>query len=263
MGEVRQKNPETVFLAEAFTRPRIMEWLAKIGFNQSYTYFTWRNTRHEIEQYMQELTRTEMRDYFRPNFWPNTPDILHEYLVKGGEPAHVIRLVLAATLSSSYGIYGPVYEFSINDPHPGKEEYTHNEKYEIKNWDWNKVTRVSEVIMFINRIRRDNPALQTPWNIEFCEGDNQQIISYLRWDDDFTNTILVVVNLDFTQVQSGYIKVPLWRLNLPHNLTFTAHDLLNNVRYSWEGEWNFVELYPQKMPVHVFALEFEDEPGVF
>lgn len=255
IAEVRQKNPEVIFLAEAFTRPRVMERLAKAGFNQSYTYFTWRNTKQEIETYMKELTRTEMRYYFRPNFWPNTPDILPPALITGGENAHIMRLILAATLSSNYGLYGPVYEYGINVPHGVKEEYIDNEKYEIKHWDWDKYTRIREIITRVNKIRKENAAFHTTWNIEFLETTNEQIICYVKTDKKTNNRFLVAVNLDVWQTQSAQVKIPFALLNLSPEQTFRVHDLLSNSKYTWSGEWQYVELNPYMMPAHIFKIE--------
>lgn len=255
IGEVRKKNPEIIFLAEAFTRPRVMERLAKAGFNQSYTYFTWRNTKQEIEQYMTELTQTEMRYYFRPNFWPNTPDILPPALIKGGDNAHVMRLILAATLSSNYGLYGPVYEFGINAPHGAKEEYVDNEKYEIKHWDWTQYTRIGEIITRVNRIRKENAALQTTWNITFAGTSNDQIICYLKTDVDTNNNLLMVVNLDVFNTQGAHVKVPLDKLNIGYNEHYQVTDLLGGGKYQWTGDLNYVELNPYQMPAHIFKIE--------
>lgn len=255
IGEVRKKNPEVIFLAEAFTKPRVMERLGKGGFNQSYTYFTWRNTRYELQEYMTELTRTEMRWYYRPNFWPNTPDILPPILTYGGENAHIMRLILAATLSSSYGLYGPVYEFGINTPHGAKEEYVDNEKYEIKHWDWNKYTRTAEIMTRINRIRKQNPALHSTWNIEFADTTNDQLICYGKTDADTGNKLIIAVNLDVHNTQGGHVRVPLSRLGIEDNKPYLVHDLLSGDRYTWQGEWNFVQLNPYQMPAHVFRVE--------
>jgi starch synthase (maltosyl-transferring) len=255
IGEVRKQNPEVIFLAEAFTRPRIMERLAKAGFNQSYTYFTWRNTKQEIEQYMTELTQTDMRYYFRPNFWPNTPDILPPALIKGGDNAHVMRLILAATLSSNYGLYGPVYEFGINAPHGAKEEYIDNEKYEIKHWDWSQYTRIGEIITRVNRIRKENAALQSTWNITFAGTSNDQIISYLKTDADTQNNLVVVVNLDVVNTQGAHIKLPLTQLNIGYNESYQVTDLLGGGKYQWIGDLNYVELNPYQMPAHIFKIE--------
>ncbi|WP_158827991.1 alpha-1,4-glucan--maltose-1-phosphate maltosyltransferase [Mucilaginibacter lacusdianchii] len=254
IGEVRVKTPEVIFLAEAFTRPRVMERLGKAGFNQSYTYFTWRNTKQELEEYMTELTKTEMRYFYRPNFWPNTPDILPPALIKGGENAHITRLILAATLSSSYGLYGPVYEFGINAPHGAKEEYVDNEKYEIKHWDWSAYTRIGEVITRVNRIRKQNPALHSTWNVEFAETTNDQIISYVKTDEDTGNSLIVVVNLDVFNTQSAQVKIPMPKLGLDYADTYVVRDLLSGSKYTW-GEFNFVELNPYQMPAHIFKVE--------
>ena len=253
--EVRRQYPQVIFLAEAFTRPRVMERLGKIGFTQSYTYFTWRNTAAEIKEYMRELTQTEMRDFYRPNFWPNTPDILPHELQTGGEPAHISRVVMAATLSSNYGMYGPVYEFGINTPVQGKEEYWNSEKYEIMHWDWGKLTKIREVITKINKIRQVNPALQTTWNIAFGETDNPQLLCYAKWDDSRKNKMLMVINLDPHNTQAGWVQVPLHMLKMPDNQQYMVHDLMTEHKYTWTNEWNYVELRPHEMPVHVFRIE--------
>jgi len=253
--EVRKEHPEIIFLAEAFTRPRIMERLAKAGFNQSYTYFTWRNSKWEIEQYMNELAKTDMRYYFRPNFWPNTPDILPEVLSNDGENAHIMRLLLAGTLSSNYGLYGPVYEFNINKPHPGKEEYTDNEKYELKHWNWGQYTRTGEIITRLNRIRRQNTALQSTWNIDFAETTNGQIICYVKTDQKTNNNLIIAVNMDVYNTQSAMVKIPLEKLGLRADQPYSVTDLLSGSKYRWQGEWNFIELNPYAMPAHIFRVE--------
>lgn len=253
--EIRKNEPDVIFLAEAFTRPRIMERLGKIGFNQSYTYFTWRNTPWEMREYMKELTKTPMRDYFRPNFWPNTPDILPPHLVHGGEPAFLMRLILAATLSSNYGIYGPVYEYGLNTPFPGKEEYLDSEKYEIKHWDWNKETRTKEIIIRINRIRRENPALQSTWNIHFADVENDNLLVYGKVDKESRNTMIMAVNMDPYNTQGSWVRLPLQELGIDSYRSYIVHDLLSGSRYTWYGEWNFIELNPHLMPAHVFSVE--------
>ncbi|MCJ8210572.1 alpha-1,4-glucan--maltose-1-phosphate maltosyltransferase [Mucilaginibacter sp. RS28] len=255
IGEVRQNHPEVLFLAEAFTRPRVMERLGKAGFNQSYTYFTWRNTKYELQEYMHELTRTEMRWYYRPNFWPNTPDILPPILTYGGENAHIMRLILAATLSSNYGLYGPVYELGLNTPHGKKEEYVDNEKYEIKHWDWHKYTRTAEVMTRLNRIRKQNPALQSTWNIEFADTTNYQLICYGKRDEERGNTMIMAVNLDVFNTQGGHVNLPLDKLGIDPDRPYQVHDLLSGDRYTWQGAWNFVQLNPYQMPAHVFRVE--------
>lgn len=253
--EVRAVHPEIIFLAEAFTRPRLMERLGKAGFNQSYTYFTWRNTKAEIEEYMKELTGSPMRYYFRPNFWPNTPDILPPSLSSGGENAHIMRLILAATLSSSYGIYGPVYEFGVNIPHPGKEEYTDNEKYELKNWDWNTYTRIKEIIVRVNKIRQQNKALQTTWNVAFAETTSDQILCYVKSDPETGNRIAVVVNMDVQNLQGAHVRLPLQELGLEPGSGYKLKDLLSGSTYMWQEEWNYVQLNPYEMPAHIFNIE--------
>jgi starch synthase (maltosyl-transferring) len=254
IGEVRKQNPEVVFLAEAFTRPRIMERLAKAGFNQSYTYFTWRNSKKEIEEYMTELTRTDMRYYFRPNFWPNTPDILPPDITYGGENAHIRRLILAATLSSNYGLYGPVYEFGLTQSMPGKEEYMDNEKYEIKHWDWNAYTRVKELITRINRIRKENSALQDTYNIEFAQTTNEQIVCYVKTDKRTGNQLIIAVNLDSWNTQGAHVTLPLEKTGLPQG-EYIVRDLLSGDKYRWQGAVNFVQLNPYEMPAHILKLE--------
>jgi starch synthase (maltosyl-transferring) len=251
---VKKEHPDVLFLAEAFTRPRIMEHLAKIGFTQSYTYFTWRTTKQEIETYLQELTNPEMRSYFRPNFWPNTPDILTSELVRGGENMHIIRLLLAATLCSNYGIYGPVYEFALAKASPGKEEYDNNEKYEIKKWDWNCETRICEIITLVNSIRKENLALQTTWNIQFIETSNEKIICFLKADFKTSNYLIVVINLDPHYTQSAIVKVPVKQLGLLPDASYKVNDLLSEDTYKWQGEQNYVELNPFEMPAHILRL---------
>lgn len=253
IANLKSEYPHLIFLAEAFTRPRIMEHLAKIGFTQSYTYFSWRNTKKELEEYVTELTKTQLKYYFRPNFWPNTPDILTDELVQGRENAHIIRLVLAATLSASYGLYNPVYELAIADPMPGKEEYNHNEKYEIKNWDWNSYTKIREIITRINRLRRENKALQTTNNIEFAETDNDQVICYIKAEDNRENIIIVVVNLDPHNTHYAHVKLPLHKVGIPYDHPFIVHDMLSGDKYEW-GERNFVSLNPGDMPAHILKV---------
>lgn len=252
--DIQQKHPETIFLAEAFTRPRIMEHLAKTGFTQSYTYFSWRNTKKELEAYVTELTKTELQYYFRPNFWPNTPDILPHELVTGGENNHIIRLILAATLSSNYGVYGPVYDFAINEPMPGKEEYNDNEKYELKNWDWNVYTKIREVMTRMNRIRKDNAAFHTTNNIAFATTDNDNIICYVKQDTATGNTMIVAVNLDPHNTQSATVQLPMDKMDMPYDASYTVSDLLSGDKYEWYGDRNYVSLTPYDMPAHILRV---------
>lgn len=253
--EIRTKEPDVIFLAEAFTRPRIMERLAKIGFNQSYTYFTWRNNPWEMREYMTELTKSPMRDYFRPNFWPNTPDILPPVLVHGGEAAFLMRFILAATLSSNYGMYGPVYEFGINTPYPNKEEYLDSEKYEIKHWDWQKETRTKEIITRVNQIRRNNPAFHNTFNIEFAQVENEHILMYGKRDEATGNTVVVAVNMDPYNTQTAWVRLPLDKLGIDTYGSYVMNDMLSGSRYTWYGEWNYIELNPFIIPAHIFRVE--------
>lgn len=254
IGEVRNAHPEVLFLSEAFTRPKVMYRLAKTGFSMSYTYFTWRNTKRELTDYMTEITRSEVGEYFRPSFWPNTPDILPEYLQYGGRPAFVIRLVLAATLSSHYGIYGPAYELCVSEAVSGKEEYVDSEKYEIKKWDLEKPGNLREFIARVNRIRRENPALQTTRNLEFYDVENDNLIFYGRYTDDLSNLLLVIVNLDPFHTQSGIIRIPLSDFGIEPGASFLVHDLLSNDRFIWHGPDNHVTLDPQVAPAYIFHV---------
>jgi len=253
--EIKKQYPDVIFLAEAFTRPKVMYRLAKLGFTQSYTYFAWRNTKWELEQYFTELTQTNVHEFFRPNLWPNTPDILTEYLQSGGRPAFVVRLVLAATLGASYGIYGPAFELGENRPlRPGSEEYLYSEKYEIKNWDLDRGDSLKGLIARVNQIRRANPALASNGRLRFHSIDNHQLIAYSKASEDFSNIIMVVVNLDPHYTQSGWLDVPLDYLGLDPHQAFQAHDLITDSRYLWQGTRNYVELNPHDMPAHILRI---------
>lgn len=255
IAEVNAKYSDVIFLSEAFTRPKVMAALAKIGFTQSYTYFTWRVTKQEITDYMNELVNGPSRNYFRPNFWPNTPDILPWHLQHQGENLFIIRFALAATLSSNYGMYGPAYEFGENVPVEGKEEYYNSEKYEVKHYDWRKTNRMTDIITLVNQARRDNPALHSTWNLHFCTIENPNLIAYLKATDDLSNLILVVVTLDPHQRQTGYLQLPTGRLGLGSLINVKLNDLITGEYYTWTQEWNYVELEPSKMPFHLFKLE--------
>ncbi len=255
MKELKSRNDDIIYLAEAFTRPRIMQRLGRLTFTQSYTYYTWRNNKWEIKDYVEELTQTEMKEYFRPNFWPNTPDINPWKLQSPNEAAYMMQLFMAATLSSNYGVYGPVYEFMEAAPVSGKEEYLNSEKYEIRHWDWARETRVSELMRDINVIRRNNKALQNTSNIEFCETQNDQLLAYYKWDDSESNRLLMVVNLDKDHPQSGLVRLPLERLGGEHGDKFVMLDLMTGNQYVWESEWNFVLLDPAHYPFHLFRIE--------
>jgi len=252
--EVKRQHPEVIFLSEAFTRPKVMYRLAKTGFDQSYTYFTWRNTKKELIEYLTELTQTEVREYFRPNFWPNTPDILPEFLQYGGKSAFMIRLVLAATLNSNYGIYGPAFELCVNEVIPGKEEYLYSEKYQMKHWDRNKAGNLRDFIARVNRIRKENAALQTTWNLHFYEVDNDSLLSYGKATEDLSNVILVVVNLDPFHKQSGWLRIPVSQLGMDLTQPYLVHDLLSDDKCIWQGEKHFVELNPQILPASIFRI---------
>jgi starch synthase (maltosyl-transferring) len=253
--EVRAADPEVIFLAEAFTRPKVMQQLAKLGFTQSYTYFTWRNTKWDLIEYLTELTQTAMREYFRPNFWPNTPDILNEYLQSGGRPAFLTRLTLAATLGSNYGIYGPAFELCENQPrHPGSEEYLNAEKYEIRFWDINRPDSLRDWVRKINQIRREQPALRNFRSLRFHPVDNDLLVSYTKSVDDLSNIVLVVVNLDPHYTQSGWLELPLDQLGLDPHQAFQVHDLLTDARYLWHGPRNYVQLDPHAFPAHIFVI---------
>lgn len=254
IGDIKRDYPEVIFLSEAFTRKKVMYRLAKIGFTQSYTYFTWRNTKREFVDYLTELTHTQTSEFFRPNFWPNTPDILPEHLQFGGRPAFVMRLVLAGTLSSNYGIYGPAFELWENEPLTGKEEYLNSEKYEIRAWDWNKKGNLRDLIAIFNGIRKENPALQATRNLKFYEVDNEYLLFYGKATDDLENIILVVVNLDPFHTQSGWVTVPIDEFGIYPDQPYLVHDLLSQDKYIWHGERNYVELNPHVTPAHIFRL---------
>jgi starch synthase (maltosyl-transferring) len=252
--EIQEDYPDVIFLAEAFTRPKVMYRLAKLGFNQSYTYFAWRSTKAELMEYFTELTHSEVREYFRPNLWPNTPDILTEELQRGGRPAFMARFVLAATLGASYGIYGPAFEQCENRPREtGSEEYLDSEKYEIKHWDIERADGLKEFIGLVNRIRLENPALHGE-NLHFHSTDNDQLICYSKSTPDGSNVILVVVNLNPYQTHSGWVQLDLNHLWLDPQHPFQVQDLLTNAYYRWQGPRNYVELNPHSAPAHIFCV---------
>ena len=253
LGALRKEHPDLIFLSEAFTRPKIMYELARLGFNNSYTYFAWRNTKDELTGYCRELYESETGEFFRPNFWPNTPDILHEYLVRGGRPAHVVRLTLAATLSSAYGVYGPPFEHAEAARHPDREEYANNEKYEIRSWNWNDPDSLQPFMQRLNRIRRENPALQRMRNLRFHDTDNPELLAYSKQFGE--NRIVVLVNLDPQREQRGWLSLAPADLGLPENERWDMHDLLDEGRQSWNGAMQYVRLDPQRTPVRIFRAE--------
>jgi starch synthase (maltosyl-transferring) len=255
IAEIKRDCPEAIFLAEAFTRPAALYGLAERGFTQSYNYFAWRNTKWELAQYLTELTQTGIREFFGPNLWPNTPDILPEYLQYGGRAAHIARFILAATLGPSYGIYGAAFELCENRPiAPGREEYLDSEKYEIKTWDISRPDSLRSLIAQVNQIRHANPAFRANHNLRFHDVDNEQIIAYSKSSEDDSNEVLVVVNLDPHYKQSGFITLPLEELGLDPRQPYQAHDLLTDARYLWHGARNYVELNPQTVPAHIFVI---------
>ncbi len=255
IGEIKSEYPDAIFLAEAFTRPRVMQRLAKLGFTQSYTYFTWRNTRQELTEYLTELTKTKVCEYMRPNLWPNTPDILSEALQIGGRPAFLARLVLAATLGPNYGIYGPAFELGENKPlRPGSEEYLNSEKYEIRQWNLDAPHSIAGTIATVNRARRENTALHASHDLFFHTTDNPYLIAYSKSNRDASNFILTIVNLDYFHIQSGWLTLDLDRLQLRPDETFQVFDYLTGARYLWQGPRNYVELSPAKMPAHLFRV---------
>jgi starch synthase (maltosyl-transferring) len=281
IDSLHRDSPDVLFLAEAFTRPHVMYALAKRGFTQSYTYFTWRTEKSELQSYFEEITRPPISDFFTPNVWPNTPDILHASLQTGGRPAFQQRLILATTLAASYGIYGPAFELCENLPiKPGSEEYLHSEKYEIRRWNRRDPNSLAPLITLLNQIRRTNPALQSDLSLHFHPVDNPQLIAYskstlkppppltlaetqasapppsVRAASDSTgpaNTILVVVNLDPRYEQSGWIDLDLKQLGIRHDETFDVEDLLTGIHYQWHDRSNFVALHPAAT-AHIFRL---------
>jgi starch synthase (maltosyl-transferring) len=253
---IKRDHPDVLFLAEAFTRPKVMYRLAKAGFSQSYTYFTWRNTKQEFVEYLTELTRTDVWECFRPNFWPNTPDILPEFLQYGERSAFMIRLVLAGTLSSNYGIYGSAYELGVHESgEHGKEEYLNSEKYEIKKWDRNAPGNLSDFIARLNKIRKENPALQSTGNLRFGEIENDQMLFYCKATPDLSNVIMVIVTLDPFQPQSGWVTVPLTELGIDPTQPYLVHDLLGDDKFIWQGKRSYVTLTPSILPARIFEVK--------
>ncbi len=255
IDEVKREHPETIFLSEAFTRPKVMYQLAKLGFTQSYTYFAWKNTSWEITEYFTELEEGGVLEYFRPNLWPNTPDILNEYLQKSGRPGFMTRLILATTLGASYGIYGPAFELCEGRAvREGSEEYLDSEKYQIRVWDINNPNSLRDLITHMNRIRRGSPALQQNTGLKFHPVDNTQMIAYSKVCDDPADMIFVVVNLDPHSRQAGWVNVDVEALHLGSEESYQVHDLLTDARYVWHGSRNFVDLNPFMLPAHIFRV---------
>jgi len=255
IGEVKRAHPDVIFLAEAFTRPKVMHRLAKMGFSQSYTYFTWRNTKRELTEYFTELAHGPGREYFRPNVWPNTPDILNETLRGGTRASFALRLVLAATLAANYGIYGPAYELLEGTPlEAGSEEYLDSEKYQLRAWDLERPDSLRALIARVNHIRRDNHALHADWSLRFIPVDNDQLIAYAKTELETENVIVTVVNLDPYNTQTGWLELDVVALGLADEESFQMHDLLSDQRFLWKGARNFVMLDPHRAPAHILRL---------
>lgn len=253
IAEVHKIHPHTLFLAEAFTRPKMMQALGKIGFTQSYTYFTWRESKKELSDYITELTKGPMRDYYRANFWPNTPDILPYHLQNAPPAAFKIRAALAALLSSSWGIYSG-FELCENQALPGREEYLDSEKYQLKQRDWDAPGNIKEFVKRLNHIRSENPALHEYANIEFIPTDNDQVIAWFKWTDNFAQVIIVIVNLDSENTQQTMVHLPLEKLGLNQHDSFQVHDLMFDETYSWQGSSNFISLSPRSKPLHLLKI---------
>ena len=230
-----------------------MQQLAKQGFSQSYTYFTWRDSKHEFIEYLTELTKTDQKEYMRPNFWPNTPDINPYHLQGANESKFIQRYALAATLSSNTGIYGPVFEQMISDALPGREEYYNSEKYQITHYDWYKETKLSRIITKLNAVRHQQKALQQTNNIEFCDTNNEQLLAFYKWSDKKDNEMLIIISLDHYYSQKGEIRLPLSSLGINAGHRVQVSDLVTGSSYNWHQEWNYVELHPT-LPFHIFLL---------
>jgi starch synthase (maltosyl-transferring) len=252
--EIRHIYPDVIFLSEAFTRPKIMYRLAKVGFSQSYSYFTWRNTKQELITYFKDLTNTSIAEYFRPCLWPATPDILPEFLQFGGDNAFAIRFILAATLSSCYGIYGPAFELAVNSANPGKEEYLNSEKYEIKHWIFPNDSKLKLLISKVNAIRREYESLQVFRNLHFHDVTNEQLLFFSKMSTDMSGAIFVVVNLDPFHTQEGVLTVPFSDLGLKHDDLDIFHDLLTGERFFVSGNHITVKLNPDITPAYIFKV---------
>lgn len=252
--EVQKKYPEVLFLSEAFTQPKIMQQLGKQGFTQSYTYFTWRTSKSELTEYMRELTTGLMPHYFRPNFWPNTPDINPWHLQGANENAHMIRYALAATLSSNVGVYGPVFEHAISDAVPGREEYLDSEKYQTRQWDWSASTSISRLMKALNLARKEHKALQQTNQIQFLDTANDALIAYYKWSLDQKEHIVVVVNLDPYYHQTGSLHLPEHIAGRASGQHIRVTDLLTKNSYHWREDKAYIELHPV-LPIHLFNVE--------
>ncbi len=256
IAEVKKVDQDVLFLSEAFTKPKTMQRLAKVGFSQGYTYYTWRNNKHELIEYMTELTQGPQKDYFRPNFWPNTPDINPWILQGGNENLYITRHMMAATLSSNFGMYGPVYEQIDFTPFIGKEEYYNSEKYEVRHWDWAKTNKLKQLITRVNQIRNEHTAFHFTNNIDFCHMDNDQLLAYFKQSEDGESNILCVVNLDPYNKHYGWVNVPRQKMGLNNDQPLRMMDLITGNSYIWHDEWNYVELDPYQVPYHIFSVQY-------
>ena len=253
IAEVKDKFPDTIFLSEAFTVPKMMQELAKAGFNQSYTYFTWRNSKSELAEYFTELTQSDLKEFFRANFFTNTPDILPEFLQNGGRPAFLIRAVLASMACPVYGIYSG-FELCENSPVPGREEYTDSEKYQFKGRDWNAPGNIKDYLTRLNAIRRQNRALQEYSNLRIQTAENDAILCFSKATASLDNLILVVVTVDPWQAQTAFVHVPLADFGIGESEAYVVEDLLTGERFTWRGSRNFVALNPHTRPAHIFRI---------
>lgn len=253
IAEVKKKYPDVLFLSEAFTRPKVMHELARQGFTQSYTYFTWRNNKEEMTEYVEELTKTEQREFFRPNFWPNTPDINPYALQGGNEAIYLQRYFMAATLSSNTGVYGPVYEQLVSAAMPGKEEYLDSEKYEVQHWDWSQENKMTHMMRKINQARHKHASLQQTNNIVFCDTDNDHLMAWYKYDQHRQSETFMVVSLDAYYTKQGWARLPLQELGVTEGQQVQMHDLITGSTYIWDKEWNYVELHPA-LPFHLFEI---------
>lgn len=254
IAEVKKKHPDVLFLAEAFTRPKIMDQLAKEGFSQGYSYFTWRTNKQELTTYLTELTKGPQKEFYRPNFWPNTPDINPFHLQGSNEAMHLTRYFMAATMSSNVGVYGPVYEMMDSAAVPGREEYHNSEKYEVRHWDWKAENKIMVLMKKINEARKALPSLQQTNHILFCETQNEHLIAYAKYNDDKSCISFMVVNMDPYYSQQGSVKLPLYELGLKGVSQFQVEDCITKNSYLWTSEYNFVELTPA-LPFHLFKLK--------
>ncbi|MDA4118636.1 MAG: alpha-1,4-glucan--maltose-1-phosphate maltosyltransferase [Thaumarchaeota archaeon] len=261
IGQVKERYPGVIFLAEAFTRPKLTRLLAKVGFDESYTYFTWKNTQAELRGFLDEFVTSEASEYFAGNLFTNTPDILSEYLQRGGRNAFKIRLVLAATLSSLYGIYNG-FELCENRPvEEGSEEYLDSEKYQYKVWDWDRRGNIKDFITKVNEIRRNNPALHLTKNLRLLESTNENVFFYGKWTQDRSNVIFVAVNLDPVRAHEAMVSVPLTEIGLDPTRSFTVIDLVTKKEFEWKGT-NYVRLDPSDEPAHILQLQGQQASGL-